>query len=155
MRAGRVAGLLVVAAVLAACNEQESLPSDTRAPVVTETTVVPTSVTVAAVSSLEGATVELEQLARVEEPTAMAFWPGDDASAYVTGQAGRVRRVDLADGALSEAIDIRDMVGSGGERGLLGLAFSPDGERLYLSYTNLDGDSRIDEYRVGPEGLHH
>jgi glucose/arabinose dehydrogenase len=35
------------------------------------------------------------------------------------------------------------------ERGLLGLAFSPDGSHLYVSYTNLEGDSRLEEYAMG------
>ncbi|MBA3622356.1 MAG: PQQ-dependent sugar dehydrogenase, partial [Euzebyales bacterium] len=35
-----------------------------------------------------------------------------------------------------------------GERGLLGIAFSPDGDTLYASYTNRDGDSRLDAYRM-------
>ncbi len=37
-----------------------------------------------------------------------------------------------------------------GEGGFLGAAFSPDGERLYVSYTNTAGDTRIDEYSVAP-----
>ena len=39
------------------------------------------------------------------------------------------------------------------EQGFLGVAFAPDGEQLYVSYTNPDGDTRIDEYAVdGTEG---
>ena len=39
-----------------------------------------------------------------------------------------------------------DQTTTDGERGLLGIAFSPDGEHLYLSYTNEQGDSRLDEW---------
>ncbi len=148
-------GLAVVAlagVLVAGCSDQEELPSDTRAPVVSVTTVVPPPVTVNDADSLDGVTVDLELVATLEAPTAMAFWPGDDGTAYVTEQAGRVQRVGLEDGAVEEAIDIHSMVSSGGERGLLGLAFSPDGGFVYLSYTQLDGDSRIDEYAVGSDG---
>ncbi|MGH9283470.1 MAG: PQQ-dependent sugar dehydrogenase, partial [Acidimicrobiales bacterium] len=34
------------------------------------------------------------------------------------------------------------------ERGLLGLAFSPDGDRLYVDYTDRAGDTRVVEYAV-------
>ena len=36
----------------------------------------------------------------------------------------------------------------GGERGLLGLTFSPDGARLYVDYTEQDGDTQVDEYAM-------
>ena len=36
----------------------------------------------------------------------------------------------------------------GGEQGLLGLAFSPDGTALYVHYTNPDGDTQVDEYAI-------
>src|SRR5690606_9018504 len=35
-----------------------------------------------------------------------------------------------------------------GERGLLGLAFHPDGGHLYLSYTDRSGDTQVDELAV-------
>ena len=71
---------------------------------------------------------------RCSRPTAMAARPGDDAL-YVTEQAGRVRAI--RNGALdpTAVIDLRDTIASGGERGLLGLAFSPDGATLYVDYT--------------------
>ena len=35
---------------------------------------------------------------------------------------------------------------SGGEQGLLGIAFSPDGSYLYVNFTNTSGDTRVREY---------
>jgi glucose/arabinose dehydrogenase len=65
---------------------------------------------------------------------------------YIGEKGGRVRVLDPASGALSDPIlDISGDLSTGGERGLLGLAFSPDGGRLYVSYTNAKGDSRLDE----------
>ena len=90
--------------------------------------------------------VRLEEVARVEAPTALALRSGSSV-AYVAERAGRVRPVDLATGAVGDpVIDISDDVSVDGERGLLGLAFSPDGSRLFLSSTNADGDSRLDVY---------
>ena len=49
-------------------------------------------------------------------------------------------------------LDIVDSVASGGERGLLGIAVSPDGAHLYLDYTDRGGDTRIVEYAIGDGG---
>ena len=43
-------------------------------------------------------------------------------------------------------LDLTGSVSTGGEQGLLGLAFSPDGGRLYVNYTDPAGDTRIVEY---------
>jgi glucose/arabinose dehydrogenase len=48
-------------------------------------------------------------------------------------------------------LDISDRVSSGGERGLLGLAFSPDyrqDHRLFVDYTDLDGNTVISSFSV-------
>jgi len=92
--------------------------------------------------------VRLEEVARVEAPTALALRAGTNL-AYVAERAGRVRPIDLATGTVGDPIiDISDDVSVSGERGLLGLAFSPDGSRLFLSSTNADGDSRLDAYDI-------
>ncbi len=49
-------------------------------------------------------------------------------------------------------LDLTDRVGSGGERGLLGLAFHPDHREnrlFYLHFTNRSGDTEVWEYREG------
>jgi glucose/arabinose dehydrogenase len=96
---------------------------------------------------LGAANVKLTPIAQLEDPTAMTTRQGDNAL-YVTEQVGRVRAV--RDGQLDAAptLDITGDVGSGGERGLLGLDFSRDGTRLYVHYTNRDGDTRVDEYTM-------
>ena len=48
-------------------------------------------------------------------------------------------------------LDIRPLVSSGGERGLLSVAFHPDyaqNRLFYVNYTNVDGDTRVVEYRA-------
>jgi glucose/arabinose dehydrogenase len=78
--------------------------------------------------------ITLAPIATVEAGTAIATRDGDGAI-YVTEQAGRIRAV--RDGRLdpTPVLDLTDRVLSGGERGLLGLAFSADGATLYAYWT--------------------
>jgi len=73
---------------------------------------------------------------------------------YVIEQAGRIMRV--ATGASPQAyLDIRGRIASGGERGLLGLAFHPSfasNGRLFVNYTDTGGNTRISEFRGNPDG---
>ena len=60
---------------------------------------------------------------------------------FVVEQAGRVRIV-TGGSVTGTYLDIRSLVSSGGERGLLGLAFAPDFLRsrlLWVTYTRADG----------------
>jgi glucose/arabinose dehydrogenase len=92
--------------------------------------------------------LSLDPVVELDAPTAMADRPGDEAALYVAERGGRVVRV--VDGAVDDApvLDISDQTTSDGERGLLGIDFSDDGSRLYVSYTDRNGDSRLDEYRM-------
>jgi glucose/arabinose dehydrogenase len=87
----------------------------------------------------------LEQAADVQGTTAMAVRAGDPAL-YVTLQSGRVVAIRPG-GATETVLDLTSRVASGGERGLLGLAFSPDGTRLYVHYSGVEaGETVVDEY---------
>jgi glucose/arabinose dehydrogenase len=90
----------------------------------------------------------LEPVVELEAPTAMADRAGDEDALYVAERAGRIVRV--VDGTVDGApvLDISDRTTSDGERGLLGIDFSGDGSWLYVSYTDRNGDSRLDEYRM-------
>jgi len=91
--------------------------------------------------------VTTTKVADLAGTTAMAVRTGDDAL-YVTEQVGRVRAIRRGRVDPTPVLDLTDRVGSGGERGLLGLTFSPDGSRLYVDYTNRQGDTRVDEYEM-------
>jgi glucose/arabinose dehydrogenase len=97
---------------------------------------------------LENIDIRLRRVATMNSPIAMAT-RRDRREIWVAERAGRVRVFDPVTAAVSEPIvDISSNVSTGGERGLLGIAFSPDGNKLYLSYTNNQGDSRIDEFTM-------
>ncbi len=75
---------------------------------------------------------------------------GDDRL-FIVEQAGTIRIIE--DGALlpDPFLDIRGRVESGGEQGLLGLAFHPAYAAngwFYVNYTDNDGDTRIERYQV-------
>jgi len=80
--------------------------------------------------------------------TAPASEPG---RLYVVEQGGTIRIVERGRVRRQPFLDISSRVRSGGERGLLGLAFHPDypqDPRLYVNYTDLRGDTRVVEYRA-------
>ena len=77
--------------------------------------------------------------------------PANDERLFVVEQAGRIRI--LRNGQLQPRpyLDIVARVGSGGERGLLGLAFHPNYASngfFFVNYTDRNGDTRVERYRV-------
>jgi glucose/arabinose dehydrogenase len=78
----------------------------------------------------------------LEGPSAVADPPGS-GPVLVTTLDGRVHAVDLTTGDVTTVLDLSGAVSTGGERGLLGMAIAPDGDRLYLDYTNHRGDNEI------------
>lgn len=94
---------------------------------------------------LAGLRLAVEELAILDAPTAMAVRPGDP-TLYVAERAGRILPV-AEDGSVGEPIlDIRQSTTTDGERGLLGLAWAPDGNRLYVSSTASDGSTRLEAF---------
>ncbi|MDP1793936.1 MAG: PQQ-dependent sugar dehydrogenase [Acidimicrobiales bacterium] len=90
----------------------------------------------------------LQRMATLNVPIAMATRPNDGAI-YIAEKGGTIRRLAVnatSAGVVGTALDITDEVSTGSEQGLLGFDFSPDGNKLYASYTNTDGDTRIVEY---------
>ena len=116
------------------------------------TTTPPTVIEREDVTSVDGVEVALEPVADLAEPTVMATRPGEPDRVYVGERAGRVLDLSLADGSSEVVLDISDQTTTDSERGLLGLAVTADGEHVYVSYTNTDGDTRVDEYAVAADG---
>lgn len=94
----------------------------------------------------------LELVSRGLEAPLFVTGAGDGSGRlFVVEQAGRIRIV--GDGRPLEApfLDIVDRVRSGGEQGLLGLAFHPGfgpaEDRFYVNYTDRAGDTVVAEFR--------
>ena len=106
---------------------------------------------VATTTSPAAIRVRLQRIADLDAPLAMAVRAGDPAL-YVAQQGGQV--MAIRDGAVdpTPVLDVAGQITSGGERGLLGLAFSPDGRFLYVNDTDLDGNTNVVEYRMGSDG---
>ncbi|MFE5027786.1 PQQ-dependent sugar dehydrogenase [Streptomyces sp. NPDC056656] len=91
------------------------------------------------------ADVALTEVATAQNPTAGAAGP--DGTVWIAERAGTVRVLD--DRELGEPVlDISSETTTDGERGLLGVAFDNEFEHFYISYTDLEGTSTIDEFAV-------
>ncbi len=100
------------------------------------------------VGSLSAVALAFEEVAVVVSPSDLVSRHGSGLL-FVAERGGTVRSVDPVSGTVSAAlVDVRGDLSTVGERGLLGLAFSPDGARLYVSFNPADGDSRIDEFAM-------
>ena len=76
---------------------------------------------------------------------------GDSERLYVVEQGGRIRVIFDGQVLPEPFLDISDRLGTGGERGLLGLAFHPEfatNGRIFVNYTNPGGATRISEFRA-------
>ncbi|HQZ18423.1 MAG TPA: PQQ-dependent sugar dehydrogenase [Vicinamibacteria bacterium] len=90
-------------------------------------------------------------VAGLSSPLDLQSAPSDRTRLFVVEQAGRIRVVRA--GALVPApfLDISARISSGGERGLLGLAFHPQygsNGRFFVNYTDRSGDTHISEFRA-------
>ena len=86
-----------------------------------------------------------------EAPVHLSAPAGETGTVYVVEQRGVVWR--LRGGSRKVFIDIRSLVRSGGEQGLLSIAFHPgymQNGRFYLNYTDTNGHTRVVEYRSNP-----
>ena len=140
--------LLTVAACSSDDNRAQTKPKSTSS---TTTSTTAPSPTTTAVPNPHNARFTLEPIAAVDSPTAIAI-RNDDATIYVTEQVGRVRAIRDDQLVETPVLDIRDSIASGGERGLLGIAFSPDGTTMYTDYTNRNGDTRIEAFPMRADG---
>ncbi len=90
-------------------------------------------------------TVRLRRVPGLTRATALAVRP-DDPAVYVASRRGRVFAVRHLRRS-GRVLDLAPRVRAHGERGLLGLAFSPDGRNLYVNFTGRNGDVLVEEYR--------
>jgi glucose/arabinose dehydrogenase len=95
--------------------------------------------------------VRLVPVGRFDQPLYVTSPPGDTRREFVVEQGGRIfvlrggRRVERP------FLDITSQVLSGGEQGLLSMAFAPDyatSRRFYVYFTGRDGRQNVVEYRA-------
>jgi glucose/arabinose dehydrogenase len=89
-------------------------------------------------------------------PVAFVPDPVDRTLQYVVEQGGRIRVVRNGSVLASDFLNLTPLVKSGGEQGLLGLAFAPDSAtsgRLYVNFTNTSGDTVVARFRRAGDAL--
>jgi len=77
--------------------------------------------------------------------------PVGDARLFVVEQPGRIRIIRAGALVTQSFLDISTKVSYGGERGLLSMAFDPTYSTtgfFWVNYTDNDGDTKIERYRV-------
>jgi glucose/arabinose dehydrogenase len=99
--------------------------------------------------------LKLTPVATLEQPTQLQARSATE-DLYVTERAGRVRRLERkTDGTFKldpkPVLDVSSKVTTDGEMGLLGLAFSGDGGRLYVDYNTADRTTHLVAYDLGPD----
>lgn len=98
-------------------------------------------------SGVSAVTVTPVVTSGLTDPLYATYAPGDANGLYIVQQGGVITRYDKVAGT-STTLSISD-VGTGGERGVLGLAFHPDyasNGRFFVYVTNGDGDVEVREY---------
>ena len=139
----------VVLVAVGACSSggSKTASKTVRKPSTTSSTTAPApgTPTATAPPNPRNARFTLTPVAKVDDPIAMAVRTGDN-DLYFAEHVGRVVAVRGGKLDATPVIDLRDTIAAGGERGLLGLAFSVDGQTMFVDYTNTDGDTRVDAY---------
>ncbi|HVE64149.1 MAG TPA: PQQ-dependent sugar dehydrogenase [Mycobacteriales bacterium] len=89
----------------------------------------------------------------LRSPVAIAASPDGTGRIFIAEQGGRVRLITSSGLAATPYVDITSRVSSGGERGLLGIAFHPAFKTngyFFLSYTDAEGDLRVSRFGANP-----
>jgi glucose/arabinose dehydrogenase len=98
--------------------------------------------------------VRLAKIGEFEQPLYVAQPPGERDDLYVVEKGGRIMLLDDGEPAPEPFLDLSDEVSIGSEQGLLSVAFAPDytrSGRLYVDFTDIAGDTRIQEFRRDPD----
>jgi glucose/arabinose dehydrogenase len=147
---------LLVSAALALALAGCTLGRESAAPEEAGGPPLPTTTEREPARSGGSSTFRLVQIASgLEAPTHLASTPSQPGRLYVVEQAGRIRVIEDGRVVPEPFLDIRSLVRSGGEQGLLSVAFHPryaTNRRFYVNYTDLSGDTRVVEYQARDGG---
>jgi glucose/arabinose dehydrogenase len=94
--------------------------------------------------------VRLKQVGEFDSPVYVDNVPGSKRLVAVVEQTGRIKLVRGSHVVGHDFLDISRRVQAGGEEGLLSVAFAPDykqSRRLYVYFTNQDGDNQVEEFK--------
>jgi len=142
VRRGALGLLCVASLALTACGGTSTPSTDT-------TPSTPSSGTTPSPASGDGAfadvRIALRKIATLDQPIAMAVRPGDP-TLYVAEKTGLVVAIRAGHVASTPVLDLHGRVSLGGEQGLLGIVFSPDGRFLYADYTDTAGNTRLTQW---------
>jgi glucose/arabinose dehydrogenase len=86
----------------------------------------------------------------LDAPLHLAAPPNEPGRLYVVEQKGLIRVIANGRARAEPFLDVRSLVMSGGEQGLLSVAFHPryaQNHLFYVDYTDTNGDTRVVEYR--------
>ena len=141
----RVLLLVLGALPFSGCGGDESPAGPTPSPSPTSAS-CPSGAPVSGIPPLTGRLV----VSGLRAPLDLQSVPGDTERLYVVEQGGRIRIV--RNGQIAGTfLDVAGRLSSGGERGLLGLAFHPQfatNRRFFVNYTNPAGDTHITQFRA-------
>lgn len=141
MRSRLLSLVIVVAVGVAACGDDDAPSSGSSSTTGRSTTsTAPTSEPPATGAGQPA--IRLDRVVDVGGASGLVDLPGD-GPVLVSTLEGRILEAELADGRAEEVFEITDLVSTGGERGLLDIAAAPDGQRLFMNFTQTGGDTRI------------
>ncbi len=145
-----VALLTALAACGASASKGAAATIGTR-PAITDsptTTTSAPSTTVAKAADFAKAKIKLTLVtAGLSRPVAIVGRHGT-TTLYVANQVGDIRAIAGGHLLPTRVLDLRGAVSTGNEQGLLGITFSLESTHLYVSFTDPNGNSVIQEYAM-------
>jgi glucose/arabinose dehydrogenase len=106
-------------------------------------------------SSTSAAAYSFRSILSASDPVHVSAPANKPGWLYVVEQAGRIRLAVNGRYRSAPFLDIRRLVRSGGEQGLLSVAFHPQfgkNKRFFVDYTDVNGHTRVVEYRSNAAG---
>jgi len=146
MRAGLAVGVLSLGLIAACGGSSGSSPT----PVPSATPPTASCAAGTPVSGIPALTARLVA-SGLRNPLDLQAAPGDRERLYVVEQGGRIRVILGGQLQATPFLDVSGRISSGGERGLLGLAFHPQfaaNRRFFVNYTDPRGDTHVAEFRA-------
>jgi glucose/arabinose dehydrogenase len=160
--ASRVLVLFVLGAIVAGCAGQTASPTSGSP---TPSSATPASATASPTPSQtpsptaptpsfdpDAITIAMEPVVDGFSSPLAVVNAGDGSGRLIVAEQGGAIGI-VRDGAMVERpfLDISDRISTGAERGLLGLAFHPDfpaDPRVFVDYTDTDGNTRVSSFKV-------